>query len=683
MGGGNDYNDYRQDQGKAVATQAGQLQQRADTRYDTLYNQFSDREKAANTASTTDRSNLSGLLTGMYNQYAPGTALAGGSGSSGGEAPESGDGSSGGGGSSAPPSSPFDAVNSGFQNFAETGGVDMGALTEALGYFRPLASTGGVSPEQQAMFDSISKQYGDLAKNPFDASGIQSSITGLQNAALTGGYDQDRLDRTTSDINNLRNFSSMDPAEEASLRSQISNVANFQPSQGYSDADIAGVRSGISSMADYGNTGGLSQADQDRYRGTGYTDFANTGGLSASDIANIRARSTSGVPALYSNLSDDMARRASLQGGYTPGYSASSAAMSRDSARQLSDAQRNAEIGIADQVRQGKQFGIAGQAQQEASLQDLLSKNKQFGMSGATSAGLSLSDMLSQQASRNDNTRLSAMQSGVNLGTGLDFGLADRKLQATTAAAQGEGQLAADLANNRITAGNDAASQGINLAQTTNQAQLAALTGQSQQGLNLLSTTNQAKLGGAQGIETTNKDAQGLSQQGKQFGLQGMYNVAGQQQAAAEAAANRSAASSAAGAANDLALANFNATQQRFALSGLQSLYSSSSGELNSADNALLKQMQQQDSTNLGYMGAMIPPAQQQQGQSWWQTALGGLSAAAPLLGGLGGGSGNSGIGGGYDQDFTNNGYQFGGSGDFVPYDPTSGAGTKIPNPSF
>jgi hypothetical protein len=111
-------------------------------------------------------------------------------------------------------------------------------------------------------------------------------------------------------------------------------------------------------------------ANRMRAGGT-YEEFARTGGISDQDRANIRSRATSVIPAYYSRMKAEADRAGALQGGYGPGNLALKSRMARDAVAQSAASARDAELGIADQVRQGRMFGAQGMTGAESSLQGL------------------------------------------------------------------------------------------------------------------------------------------------------------------------------------------------------------------------------------------------------------------------------------------------------------------------
>lgn len=92
----------------------------------------------------------------------------------------------------------------------------------------------------------------------------------------------------------------------------------------------------------------------------GYGNFAKTGGFSGDDISNLRARAISPTRAIYGQAQDELNRQRAIQGGYSPNFGAASARMAREQSQQASDANINANAGIAQMVQQGKLYGLTG-----------------------------------------------------------------------------------------------------------------------------------------------------------------------------------------------------------------------------------------------------------------------------------------------------------------------------------
>jgi hypothetical protein len=109
----------------------------------------------------------------------------------------------------------------------------------------------------------------------------------------------------------------------------------------------------------YGRSIGQAESDYGRLS-SGYQNFANSGGFSPEDISAIRARTIAPTRSVYANANREVDRMRSLQGGMSPGYGTLKARMAREGSQALSDANLNAEAGIAELVNRGKQFGLSG-----------------------------------------------------------------------------------------------------------------------------------------------------------------------------------------------------------------------------------------------------------------------------------------------------------------------------------
>lgn len=590
---------------------------------------------AARQAGQGERAYLTGQYrTGLETPYSmPGQGGTGASSDSGGS---SGDGSPGSTVSNAPPADPWASSFGLYGDFAGGGGVDMGALTEALPGFRKMSQSGGFSDAQRGQLDSIGSQFGDISKNPIDPSSLASingNIGNLSNYGSSGGYDPAALARIRGDISSMRGLATTggyDPTQLAGLRGYVSQLGSFQPDLGKSPEDIQRLR-----------------------------EYGQTGGYSDSDISNERLRGSSTVSALYKNQAENMARQRAITGGLAPGYGASQRAMTRDLAQQQAGAALNTESTLQQNIRNNRFQGMSAASQAELAQQTMANQARLAGLTGAASAG-----------------------------NQLEGSVAGNRINATNLAGQGEGNLEANLAGNRINASNLAATQGLNLGNSMTQNRMSALTGQRDTTMGQVNTANDAMIKALTGISSTQQGAQQLAQQGKMFGTSGIFNVESAREQAAQAAAARAAASGSSSAGLSQQNAQFNAQmaemQREFNLTGLQKMYGTADPTLGAANQAFLAGQGQQDSSNLQYLGFGMPYSPpQQQGQSGWQSALGFGSSLLGAFGGggNGGGGGGNSVGGG-GGGFYNGGYQFGNYPGYQPYDQ-SNYGTTIPNPSL
>lgn len=511
----------------------------------------------------------------------------------------SGSGSGGGGGGIAGPSDPYGSVRGGFGEFANTGGVDYGRMTEALGTFRDLANTGGFSQQNRDNLARVTRGYSDIADRPFDRTNIDSSISNLREFGNTGGYRSGALDTIGRDIGGLRNFQSIDPERMAALRSGQDRLSNIGR-----DSD---VRTDIERLRDLDNNG--------------FGEFARTGGYSGQDIANIRSRSNSAVPSFYSNVRDEMARRNAVSGGFSPGYSAGLRAVTRDQARGAADQVRDTELGISDRVREGRQFGLTGQAN---------ARN----LAGALGLGL-----LDQERQ--------GLESGTRLGQELDLALASNRLRGLEGAVEAQSRLEADVANNRLRGTESAGNLALNAEDRQAANRLSALGGLRDTELDTVRTSNDARLRAGTGITDTAQGAERTVQSGRQFGLSGLMGIAQAEEASRQAAAARAAASAQASQAYDLQRAQLASQNERFAmemglnaLGGLSDLYRSAPGEVGMYNDDYLGGLSGwNDSIGTGVLAQS--PMPKQGGFNWQSMATAGIGQLGNLF--RGGGSGGSG----------------------------------------
>jgi len=165
----------------------------------------------------------------------------------------------------------------------------------------------------------------------------------------------------------------------------------FSKTGGWDPRRVASMDENIQGFKNIARTGGVDEAGQARIRGGGvYDEFSRTGGYSDTDRQNIRSRATSVIPAMYGRMKDEASRASTLQGGYGPGRMAMQSRLARQNASGLSDATRDAEIGIQEGVNRGRQWGAQGMTSSEQGLQDLMSQNRLSSLQGASQAEMGL-----------------------------------------------------------------------------------------------------------------------------------------------------------------------------------------------------------------------------------------------------------------------------------------------------
>lgn len=172
---------------------------------------------------------------------------------------------------------------------------------------------------------------------------------------------------------------------------------------------IGGIESDVQALRDFaGNP--IDAYAQSRMRGGGgYENFAETGGYSPQDVQNIRTQNAAIVPSMFSSLGGLLSRQQNIRGRQSPGFTSQQIALARAGGRAAHEANLDADIKLADSIRQGRMWGIGGLTDSESALQNLLTGRKLSALQSATSAGMDLSNM------QRSNT-LGALQGMMGLG---------------------------------------------------------------------------------------------------------------------------------------------------------------------------------------------------------------------------------------------------------------------------
>lgn len=194
----------------------------------------------------------------------------------------------------------------------------------------------------------------------------------------TGGFDPTRLGNINSVTDKLRNTS-----------------GNF----GATDTSIQGLQ-------DFAKTGGIRADTSAQINDPTLQEFSQTGGYNQGQIADIRSRANSAVPAFYQNMRDDMARKQAVSGGITPGLDRTQFKLARDQAQGAANTTRDTEIGIGDTVRQGRMAAgtqLANNALQRAGIE---SGNTLQGYGSAGNLDLSKQGQISQDLAASGNLDL-------------------------------------------------------------------------------------------------------------------------------------------------------------------------------------------------------------------------------------------------------------------------------------
>jgi hypothetical protein len=324
--------------------------------------------------------------------------------------------------------------------------TERNALTTGYGN---MANTGGVTPEQEAR--------------------LRGLYTGLQTSNSGGGGSATPDYTYTGNIGGVENFYNNLMGGGGVNRYALGTLQDLAGANGGISAENMGnIQSGISGFKGIGETGGYSPETLSRLQGQvagigglrnldpammarfneglgGYSEFANTGGWSDPQKANYMRQATSNIPSFYGQMRNQAQQANRVQGGYAPGMNASMRNLGREQASAAQGASREAQLGLQNQVNQGRQFGI----------------------SGLTSGGLQGAQAMNDAAFR-------AQQEELNQGRGLQQDIVGNRLQGLS----GQTQSAQALAN-AITDARLGASSGLN---------------------QIMNTDLQASMGGAAGL---------------------------------------------------------------------------------------------------------------------------------------------------------------------------------------
>jgi hypothetical protein len=210
----------------------------------------------------------------------------------------------------------------------------------------------------------------------------------------TPGAGDTRFGDVESSYRNFMNTGGVDPSGFNRFQGHLGELA---ASGGWSPEQIENVNKSIRGYQGFAETGGLDAEAINRMRGLGiFDEFAKTGGISDAERAQLRARGTSVIPAFYNRVREESGRLGRVQGGGGPGQAALMSRLARDQSRGAQEAARETELGIGEQVRQGRQWGTQGLTSAEQTLQDLLSRNKLAGMGGVTDATAMMANSIAQ-----------------------------------------------------------------------------------------------------------------------------------------------------------------------------------------------------------------------------------------------------------------------------------------------
>lgn len=254
----------------------------------------------------------------------------------------------------------------------------------------------GIAGSTSRASDMYGTQYGgfkDFAEGKYDYNPAALGAGGGGGGG-GGGVGDPRFGDVEG---SYRNFMGGGGVDTGAFNRFQGNLQEIGASGGWSPEQIASMNQNIQGYKDIARTGGVDEQGQARMRGGGvFDEFAKTGGISPEQAAMMRSRSTSTIPAFYQQMQNEQNRMGAIQGGYGPGRAAMGARLARDQATAGATASREAELGISQQQREGRQWGGTNIAQSEAALQSLLSSNKLAGLGGASSTEANMINSIAQ-----------------------------------------------------------------------------------------------------------------------------------------------------------------------------------------------------------------------------------------------------------------------------------------------
>lgn len=203
------------------------------------------------------------------------------------------------------------------------------------------------------LYNTLRSKYGSLLTH--DQQNAQRSSDGGAGAGAGAANTDTRFADVDAMYKTSMKTGGLDPAKRAAM-----------------EKDIATLR-GI----------GYDPETVNRIRGGGvFDEFSKTGGLSEGDRGNIRARATSVIPAMFDRMKSQANQRSMVQGGYGPGADALMGRMGRAQAGAMSDASRDAELGIMNQVNEGRRWGAGSMSDAERGLSSLRESTTTGAMGG-------------------------------------------------------------------------------------------------------------------------------------------------------------------------------------------------------------------------------------------------------------------------------------------------------------
>lgn len=245
------------------------------------------------------------------------------------------------------------------------------------------------------LYGAMTTGYKDLATNKGISPELLAAIRGGSGSGGGGGGGgYTALDLGGKGVGkSYQDFMKTGGVNIGQTQQAMGVLANVAKSGGWSPEQKAAQEKLIAGLTEMGKTGGLDAEAIERMRGMGvFDEFAKTGGFTGGQIQDIRSRATSQIPAAYAGAKAEADRMGRVTGQYNPAVAAQ---MARTAGYDSSKAALDAELGISEQVRGGRQWGAQGLTSAEQELQKLRTGNM---LAGNQAAGGMRGDMLNSIA---------------------------------------------------------------------------------------------------------------------------------------------------------------------------------------------------------------------------------------------------------------------------------------------
>lgn len=207
------------------------------------------------------------------------------------------------------------------------------------------------------------------------------SIFDVYNGALkTTGQNYDSL---------MGNYTDLFNSAKANPTQPISTTP-VQPNLSFAPVSASTV---TPSTTQYGQSSDTTNALGD------LSGLASTGGYSASDIADIRARGVSPIRSVYANAQSDLNRQRTLQGGFSPGYTAATAKMARELSDSIANQVTNVNAQLAQNIASNKLSAApayASAASAEASRKSGIDESNTAALNAAAAENAAAANSASQ-----------------------------------------------------------------------------------------------------------------------------------------------------------------------------------------------------------------------------------------------------------------------------------------------